>query len=81
MNRGSECEHLRELGAVAEPRAETCEECGIKRVLRVCMQCGHVGCCDTANRHAREHAEASGHKLIRAWKGGAFVYCYEHRYQ
>jgi uncharacterized UBP type Zn finger protein len=81
MHRGSECAHLRALDVVAEPRAETCEECGIRSVLRVCMTCGHVGCCDSAGRHARAHSEATGHPLIRAWRGGAFVYCYEHGYQ
>jgi CPA1 family monovalent cation:H+ antiporter len=49
-------------------------------MLRVCLTCGHVGCCDSGNRHAREHARDSGHLLIRAWRGGAFVYCYEHGY-
>lgn len=81
MHRGSECAHLRGLGRIAEPRAESCEECGVRGSLRVCLTCGHVGCCDSANRHARAHAEQTGHTLIRAWKGGAFVYCYEHRYQ
>ena len=80
MHREDECEHLHALEAVAEPRAEACEECGIRRMLRVCLTCGHVGCCDSGNRHAREHARDSGHLLIRAWRGGAFVYCYEHGY-
>ncbi|MGH2985998.1 MAG: UBP-type zinc finger domain-containing protein [Solirubrobacterales bacterium] len=80
MHRGEECEHLRALGAIAEPRAQACEECGIRRMLRVCLTCGHVGCCDSANRHAREHARQAGHLLIRAWRGGAFVYCYDHGY-
>jgi CPA1 family monovalent cation:H+ antiporter len=80
IHRGQECGHLRALGAVAEPRTEYCEECGARRMLRVCLACGHVGCCDSAHGHAREHARRTGHQLIRAWRGGAFVYCYEHRY-
>jgi monovalent cation/hydrogen antiporter len=80
MRRGRECEHFAALEEVAEPRTERCEECGIRRMLRVCLTCGHVGCCDSANRHARQHARETGHPLIRAWKGGAFVYCYEHRW-
>lgn len=80
MRRGEECEHFCALAAIADPRAERCEECEISRSLRVCLTCGHVGCCDSGRGHAREHASETGHLLIRAWRGGAFVYCYEHRY-
>jgi len=30
--------------------------------------------------HASAHAAETGHLLIRAWKGGAFVYCFDHGY-
>jgi uncharacterized UBP type Zn finger protein len=80
LRHGEECEHFCALDAIAEPRAECCEECGVRRVLRVCLTCGHVGCCDSAQGHARGHAVRTGHMLIRAWRGGGFVYCYEHRY-
>lgn len=81
MHPGEECPHLLAAGRAADPRADACEECGIARVLRVCMTCGHVGCCDSARGHARTHAQQTGHPLIRAWRGGALVYCYEHGYQ
>ena len=55
-------------GKPAAPLAEACQECG------------HVGCCDAHQGHATSHALESGPRLIRAWKGGAFVYCYEHGY-
>ncbi len=33
--------------------------------LRICLSCGHVGCCDASpNRHAREHAHAEDHPLV-----------------
>lgn len=81
MHAGDECPHLGDVEELAEPRAAACEECGKGKVLRVCLSCGHVGCCDSHRGHARQHAEQTGHPLIRAWKGGAFVYCYEHGYQ
>lgn len=81
MNGGAECPHLAEVDEVAEPRADACETCGHAKVLRVCMTCGHVGCCESWQGHARDHAHETGHQLIRAWKGGAFVYCYEDGYQ
>lgn len=76
---GEECEHLRALDEPADPRAEACEECGAERTLRVCLTCGHVGCCESWNGHGTAHAEASGHPLVAAWRGGAFVYCYPDR--
>lgn len=77
---GDGCEHFRALGRHATPRAEACESCGARKILRVCLDCGHVGCCDSHHGHARAHAERTGHRIVRAWKGGAFVYCYEHGY-
>ena len=77
---GRGCEYLRALGEPAAPRSPTCEECGARRVLRVCLTCGHVGCWDSHEGHGTAHAEQTGHPLIRAWKGGTFVYGYEHGY-
>ena len=35
--------------------------------LRICLECGHVGCCDDSpNRHATAHAHASEHPIIRS---------------
>ena len=35
--------------------------------LRMCLECGHIGCCDDSpNRHARKHFEVTGHPLIRS---------------
>jgi uncharacterized UBP type Zn finger protein len=39
--------------------------------LRICLECGHVGCCDDSpNRHATRHFRASGHPLIRSLEPG-----------
>lgn len=35
--------------------------------LRICLECGHVGCCDDSpGRHATAHASSSGHPIIRS---------------
>jgi hypothetical protein len=35
--------------------------------LRICLECGHVGCCDSSpHRHATAHARATGHPVIRS---------------
>jgi uncharacterized UBP type Zn finger protein len=48
-----------------------CEDClatgGLWLHLRICLECGHVGCCDDSpNKHATRHAEESGHPIIRS---------------
>jgi uncharacterized UBP type Zn finger protein len=72
------CEHVDAISHPAEPRSEVCEECGARHSLRVCVSCGHVGCCDSKQGHATAHARASGHPVIRQLPRG-FTYCYEHR--
>ena len=76
------CEHLTSL-TVAEPTTTAgCEDCiaiGGRWVhLRMCMTCGHVGCCnDSPNRHAAEHFESSGHPVIQSFEPGEhWAWCY-----
>lgn len=64
------CSHLDQILDVG-PRTDGCEEClatGGKWVeLRLCLNCGHVGCCDLSpNRHARAHFAETAHPIIRA---------------
>ena len=69
---------LRELPA----SVEGCEEClksGDPWVhLRICLECGQVGCCDSSpNRHASAHAQETGHPLIRSLEPGeTWSYCF-----
>ena len=77
------CTHLREIRDDVQPRTpEGCEEClasGSRWVhLRLCLSCGHVGCCDSSpNRHASAHHRSTGHPLIRSYQPGEdWWYCY-----
>jgi uncharacterized UBP type Zn finger protein len=68
------CSHLVGI-RVVRPRMNGCEEClaiGDDWVhLRICMRCGHVGCCDDSkNRHASRHFEATQHPIIRSFEPG-----------
>jgi len=68
------CVHLAEMQDV-KPRAKGCEEClkmGDTWVhLRLCMTCGHVGCCDSSkNKHATKHYHATSHPIIRSLERG-----------
>jgi uncharacterized UBP type Zn finger protein len=76
------CSHLDTIRDVT-PSAAGCEEClktGDTWVhLRLCLACGHVGCCDNSpNRHATKHYRATGHPIIQSFeKGEDWIWCYE----
>jgi uncharacterized UBP type Zn finger protein len=59
-----------------------CEECikmGDSWVhLRLCLECGHVGCCDSSkNKHATKHFHRTKHPLVRSIEAGeSWVWCY-----
>lgn len=75
------CKHLAEIRNV-EPKTTGCEEClktGDRWVhLRLCLSCGHVGCCDSSkNRHATRHFGAVHHPIIRSFEPGeSWRWCY-----
>ena len=72
----SHCAHLDHVHVTELPESvEGCEEClktGDKWLhLRICLECGKVGCCDSSpNRHATGHAREQGHPLIRSLEPG-----------
>jgi len=79
------CNHLEEAAgrtAPVRPSAPGCEDClaigGDWVHLRLCLACGHVGCCnDSPNRHASRHAHDAGHPVVRSYEPGeAWAYCY-----
>ena len=75
------CSHLDQITAVT-PSAAGCEDClriGSWWVhLRLCLSCGHVGCCDSSpNRHATAHARQPGHALVQSLEPGEdWMWCY-----
>lgn len=79
------CGHLREAATRktgVNPSAKGCEDClrtGDEWVhLRLCVTCGHVGCCDnSSNRHATKHFAGTKHPVIRSFEPGEdWGYCY-----
>jgi uncharacterized UBP type Zn finger protein len=70
------CTHLDQIEITELPEStEGCEEClrdGTKWLhLRICLSCGHVGCCDDSPmKHATAHAGESEHQLIRSLEPG-----------
>lgn len=75
------CTHLDRVESVT-PSGPGCEEClrtGGRWVhLRLCMTCGHVGCCDNSpGRHATAHFTGGGHPIIRSYEPGEnWWWCY-----
>jgi uncharacterized UBP type Zn finger protein len=70
------CTHLDQVQILQLPDAvDGCAEClasGGKWVhLRICLACGHVGCCDSSpGKHASAHYGESDHALIRSLEPG-----------
>ena len=75
------CKHVSE-SPMAQPRATGCEEClkmGDRWVhLRNCLECGHVGCCDSSkNKHATKHFHATKHPLMQSIEPGEdWMWCF-----
>ena len=76
------CPHLQSMHHHVRPHSKGCEEClkmGDSWVhLRLCMQCGHVGCCDDSkNKHATKHFHATEHPIMRSLEPGeTWGWCY-----
>ncbi len=77
------CTHLDSVTVTELPDSVAgCEEClksgDVWLHLRICLECGHVGCCDDSpNRHATAHHHSSGHPLIRSLEPGErWSWCY-----
>jgi uncharacterized UBP type Zn finger protein len=69
------CPHLSKVDRDIKPRANGCEKClavGDTWIhLRVCLTCGHVGCCDASkNKHATRHFHSSKHPMMRSLEAG-----------
>jgi Zn-finger in ubiquitin-hydrolases and other protein len=75
------CEHLAHAHDL-HPKQHLCEDCvktGDSWVhLRICLTCGHVGCCDSSkNKHATRHFHATHHAIIRSIEPGeTWGWCY-----
>ena len=67
------CSHLFEIDNVTPRTPNGCEEClkmGDRWLhLRICVSCGHVGCCDDSkNKHAAKHFHSTNHPLIKSFE-------------
>jgi hypothetical protein len=80
----TECTHLDTIEITELPEEVAgCEEClaagGQWCHLRICLACGHIGCCDSSpGRHATAHSRERGHPIVRSVQPGEnWGWCYE----
>jgi CPA1 family monovalent cation:H+ antiporter len=79
------CEHLQNAPDAVTPQSEpdACPDCLADDErswvhLRMCLTCGHIGCCDSSpNRHATAHYHSTDHPVIRSIElGESWRWCY-----
>ena len=76
-----DCTHRDQIRDVT-PNSDGCEEClamGDTWIhLRLCLTCGHVGCCnDSKNKHAFKHYHATHHPLVKSMEAGEdWIWCF-----
>ena len=78
----SGCKHLKLVREDVRPSADGCEDClktgDVWVHLRLCLICGHVGCCDSSkNKHATRHFRSTSHPIIQSFEPNeAWKWCY-----
>lgn len=76
------CQHLANASEHQANTPRGCEEClkiNARWVhLRLCLECGHVGCCDSSpNKHATKHFHSSQHPVVKSFQPGEnWRWCY-----
>ena len=81
---GNDCEHFGDAKEGTSPNTKGCEECEKEKTpwvaIRMCLTCGHVGCCDSSiGRHATKHHEETGHPVMVALRAKSWRWCYVHK--
>jgi uncharacterized UBP type Zn finger protein len=79
----ADCVHEEQFLDAAPTTPAGCEEC-LKADfrewfhLRLCLSCGHVGCCDSSpGKHASKHFESTGHPVVRSFQPGeSWKWCF-----
>lgn len=77
------CNHF-SSATKAQLKSKGCSECEKEKIpwvaLRVCITCGHVGCCESSvGRHAEKHYHETGHPVVEALQQNPWKWCYVHK--
>ncbi len=81
MNNKKNCLHYTGSMEDVSPNASRCEECQKEELdwvaLRMCLTCGHVGCCDSSiGSHATRHFNETRHPVMVALPNRSWKWCY-----
>jgi Na+/H+ antiporter len=80
---GGVCPHLESAPDPELPQDPSCADCALEGTttvhLRMCLDCGNVGCCDSSpGNHASRHFGSTGHPVMRSIEPGEnWRWCYE----
>ncbi len=77
-----QCVHIDQTNKDVNARTKGCEEC--EKIdstwvhLRLCLSCGHVGCCDSSvHKHGTKHFKDTGHPIMKSFEPGeSWKWCY-----
>ena len=77
------CDHVHDSIKNVKPNTTGCEECQKEHLptvaLRMCLTCGHVGCCDSSiGKHATKHFKETGHPTMVYVQENPQKWCYVH---
>ncbi len=81
MMNEQQCTHKDQMKEVTGD-VRVCEDCALTGdswvSLRMCLSCGHVGCCDSSkNTHATKHFTQTQHPIMKSVTAGEeFIWCY-----
>ena len=83
-NKEKSCEHFVGINENVTPKTVGCGEREKERTgwvaLRMCLICGHVGCCDSSiGLHATKHFNETRHPVMIALPNRQWKWCYEHK--
>jgi uncharacterized UBP type Zn finger protein len=78
-----DCQHFLQKKENILSNTKHCEECKKEHLptvaLRMCLTCGHVGCCDSSiGKHATKHFEETGHPVMKSTPEDIWKWCYIH---
>jgi len=74
----ADCPHISELKEDLTSEKDSCEVCGHKEDLRICLTCGKVFCCESHNAHNTEHFKKEDHPFVRPHKCDYnWLWCYK----
>ena len=82
FHKKQQCKHFKQMTKTT-PKTQGCEECekvGTRwKSLRMCLDCGHVGCDGSSpGKHAEEHFKKTKHPIMVELPEKRWSWCYIH---